>query len=311
MSSLQQATSSTILRNKMKGIILAGGRGTRLYPLTVATCKQLLPIYDKPMVYYPFSVLMHAGIQEILIISTPEDLPRFEKIFGNGSHLGLSISYEAQASPEGIAQAFILGEKFIGEDSVALVLGDNIFYGDQLPSILKRCKHIEEGAIIFGYEVKDPERYGVIEFDEQGKPKSLVEKPKNPTSSYAVTGLYFYDNDVVSIAKSLKPSPRGELEITDINAAYLKKGSLNVHLLERGFAWLDTGTHEALQQASLYVQTIQDRQGIKIACLEEIAYQMGFITHDELRLLSQQMGLSEYGLYLAKIASRVPLPAAT
>ncbi len=295
----------------MKGIILAGGRGTRLYPLTVATCKQLLPIYDKPMVYYPFSVLMHAGIQEILIISTPEDLPRFEKIFGNGSHLGLSISYEAQASPEGIAQAFILGEKFIGEDSVALVLGDNIFYGDQLPSILKRCKHIEEGAIIFGYEVKDPERYGVIEFDEQGKPKSLVEKPKNPTSSYAVTGLYFYDNDVVSIAKSLKPSPRGELEITDINAAYLKKGSLNVHLLERGFAWLDTGTHEALQQASLYVQTIQDRQGIKIACLEEIAYQMGFITHDELRLLSQQMGLSEYGLYLAKIASRVPLPAAT
>ena len=295
----------------MKGIILAGGRGTRLYPLTVATCKQLLPIYDKPMVYYPLSVLMHAGIQEILIISTPEDLPRFEKIFGNGSSLGLSISYQAQPSPEGIAQAFILGEKFIGEDSVALVLGDNIFYGDQLPSILKRCKHIEEGAIIFGYEVKDPERYGVIEFDEQGKPKSLVEKPKNPTSPYAVTGLYFYDNDVVSIAKSLKPSLRGELEITDINAAYLKKGSLRVHLLERGFAWLDTGTHEALQQASLYVQTIQDRQGIKIACLEEIAYQMGFITHDELRLLSQQMGLSEYGLYLAKIASRVPLPATT
>ena len=286
----------------MKGIILAGGRGTRLHPLTIATCKQLLPVYDKPMIYYPLSVLMYAGIQEILIISTPEDLPRFERIFGNGSSLGLSLSYQAQPQPEGIAQAFIIGEKFIGEDSVALVLGDNIFYGDQLPFILKRCKNLEEGAIIFGYEVKDPQRYGVIEFDEQGAPKNLVEKPKNPTSPYAVTGLYFYDNTVIEIAKSLKPSPRGELEITDVNAAYLARGSLHVHLLERGFAWLDTGTHEALQQASLYVQTIQDRQGIKIACLEEIAYQMGFISHKELLLLSQNMGSSEYGLYLSKIA---------
>ncbi|MFS8563385.1 MAG: glucose-1-phosphate thymidylyltransferase RfbA [Rhabdochlamydiaceae bacterium] len=295
----------------MKGIILAGGRGTRLYPLTIANCKQLLPIYDKPMVYYPLAVLMYAGIQEILIISTPEDLPRFEKIFGDGSHLGLDLSYQAQPEPEGIAQAFILGEKFIGEDSVALVLGDNIFYGDQLPSILKRCKDLEEGAIIFGYEVKDPERYGVIEFDEEGQPKNIVEKPKNPTSPYAVTGLYFYDNNVVSIAKSLIPSPRGELEITDVNADYLKRSALRVHLLERGFAWLDTGTHEALQQASLYVQTIQERQGIQIACLEEIAYQMGFITHEELHLLAKKMGKSEYGLYLTKIASRLPLPLAT
>jgi glucose-1-phosphate thymidylyltransferase len=288
----------------VKGIILAGGKGTRLYPLTIATCKQLLPVYDKPMIYYPLSVLMCAGIQDILIISTPEDLPRFEKIFGDGSQLGLSLSYQIQPKPEGIAQAFIIGETFIGEDTVALILGDNIFYGDRLPFILKRCKNLEEGAIIFGYEVKDPERYGVIEFDEQGKPKSLVEKPKNPVSPYAVTGLYFYDNDVVNIAKSLNPSHRGELEITDVNAAYLKRGSLHVHLLERGFAWLDTGTHEALQQAANYVQTIQDRQGIKIACLEEIAYQMGFITEEDLLALSQKLGASEYGHYFAKIASK-------
>ena len=288
----------------MKGIILAGGRGTRLHPLTIATCKQLLPVYDKPMIYYPLSTLMYAGIQEILIISTSEDLPRFEKIFGDGSSLGLKLSYKVQQEPRGIADAFIIGEDFIGEDSVALVLGDNIFYGDQLPFVLKRCKNLEEGAIIFGYEVKDPERYGVIEFDDSCKPKNIVEKPKNPTSPYAVTGLYFYDNDVISIAKSLKPSARGEIEITDINSTYLQRGSLHVHLLERGFAWLDTGTHEALQQASLYVQTIQERQGIKIACLEEIAYQMGFITQDDLYVLSQQMGSSEYGNYLTKIASR-------
>ena len=288
----------------MKGIILAGGKGTRLYPLTIATCKQLLPIYDKPMIYYPLSVLMYAGIQEILIISTPEDLPRFKKVFENGSSMGLTLSYKVQPQPRGIAEAFILGEDFIGEDSVALVLGDNIFYGDQLPFILKRCKHLEEGALIFGYEVKDPERYGVIEFDELGKPINIVEKPKNPISPYAVTGLYFYDNDVINIAKSLTPSARGEIEITDINSIYLKRGSLHVHLLERGFAWLDTGTPEALQQASFYVQTIQDRQGIKIACLEEIAYQMGFITHDDLYDLSQKMGPSEYGRYLTKIASK-------
>ena len=290
----------------MKGIILAGGRGTRLHPLTIATCKQLLPIYDKPMIYYPLSVLMYAGIQDILIISTPEDLPRFEKIFGDGSHLGLSLSYQSQPRPEGIAQAFILAESFIGEESVCLILGDNIFYGDQLPHILKRCKNLEEGAIIFGYEVKDPQRYGVIEFDEEGLPKSLVEKPQNPSSSYAVTGLYFYDNSVVEMSKSLTPSQRGELEITDINALYLKRGLLHVHLLERGFAWLDTGTYEALQQASLYVQTIQERQGIKIACLEEIAYRMGFITHDQLTAFSEQMGSSEYGKYLAKITSKEP-----
>ncbi len=288
----------------MKGIILAGGRGTRLHPLTIATCKQLLPVYDKPMIYYPLSVLMYAGIQEILIISTPNDLPRFERIFGDGSHLGLRLTYLPQPEPEGIAQAFIIGEKFIGEDSVALVLGDNIFYGEQLPFVLKRCKNLEEGAIIFGYEVKDPERYGVIEFDEQGRPKSLIEKPKTPPSSYAVTGLYFYDNTVVEIAKSLKPSFRGELEITDINTTYLKRGYLHVHLLERGFAWLDTGTHEALQHASLYVQTIQDRQGIKIACLEEIAYQMGFITYEKLLALTQKMGSNEYSAYLSKITSK-------
>lgn len=295
----------------MKGIILAGGRGTRLHPLTIATCKQLLPVYDKPMIYYPLSTLMYAGIQEILIISTPEDLPRFEKIFGDGSFLGLSLSYKVQQEPRGIADAFIIGDDFIGEESVALVLGDNIFYGDQLPFVLKRCKNLEEGAIIFGYEVTDPERYGVIEFDDSCKPKNIVEKPKNPISPYAVTGLYFYDNDVISIAKSLKPSARGEIEITDINLAYLQRGSLHVHLLERGFAWLDTGTHEALQQASLYVQTIQERQGIKIACLEEIAYQMGFITQDDLYKLSQQMGSSDYGNYLTKIASRSKVPLTT
>lgn len=284
----------------MKGIVLAGGRGTRLYPLTIATCKQLLPIYDKPMIYYPLSVLMYAGIKDILIISTPDDLPRFERIFGDGSHLGLRLSYLAQPEPEGIAQAFIIAEKFIGEESVALVLGDNIFYGDQLPFFLKRCKNLEEGAIIFGYEVKDPERYGVIEFDEKGRPRNLIEKPKNPPSSYAITGLYFYDNTVVEIAKSLKPSFRGELEITDVNATYLKRGYLHVHLVERGFAWLDTGTHEALQHASCYVQTIQDRQGIKIACLEEIAYQMGFITYEKLLSLVHTMGSNEYSAYLSR-----------
>lgn len=286
----------------MKGIILAGGRGTRLHPVTVGLCKQLLPIYDKPMIYYPLSVLMQAGIRDILIISTPEDLPRFERIFGDGSQFGLKFTYLPQYQPEGIAQAFLIGEKFIGEESVALVLGDNIFYGHALPEILSKCKDLESGAIIFGYEVKDPERYGVVEFDSQMKVTGIVEKPQNPASRFAVTGLYFYDNDVVSIARNLKPSNRFEYEITDVNLAYLKRGDLHLRIFERGFAWLDTGTHEALQQASSYVQTIQMRQGIKIACIEEIAYRMGFIDASRLKQFAEQYAKSEYGSYLAEIA---------
>lgn len=289
----------------MKGIILAGGRGTRLYPVTLGTCKQLLPVFDKPMIYYPLSVLMQAGIREILIISTPEDLSRFQRIFGSGAQFGLSISYAAQAEPKGIAEAFIIGADFIGEDSVALVLGDNIFYGHQLPQVLEHCKHLEKGGIIFGYEVKDPERYGVIEFNEHKQVKAIIEKPKIAPSSYAVTGLYFYDNDVIEIARTLKPSRRGELEITDVNNAYLERGDLHVRLLERGFAWLDTGTHDALQKASAYVQTIQERQGIKIACIEEIAYQMGFISFEGLQELAAQVASSEYGAYLSDICKRI------
>lgn len=286
----------------VKGIILAGGRGTRLHPVTIGLCKQLLPIYDKPMIYYPLSVLMQAGIRDILIISTPEDLPRFERIFGDGSQYGLKFSYLAQHSPEGIAQAFIIGEEFIGEDNVALVLGDNIFYGHALPEILSTCKDLEHGAIVFGYEVKDPERYGVVEFDEHKKITAIVEKPQNPASRYAVTGLYFYDNDVISIARSLKPSNRLEYEITDVNMAYLKRGDLHLRIFERGFAWLDTGTHEALQQASSYVQTIQMRQGIKIACIEEIAYRMGFIDSSRLKQFAEKYAKSEYGSYLSELA---------
>jgi glucose-1-phosphate thymidylyltransferase len=282
----------------VKGIILAGGLGTRLYPVTLGTCKQLLPVYDKPMIYYPLSVLMLAGIREILIISTEIDLPRFQQLFGDGSHLGLSFSYAVQPRPEGIAQAFLVGRSFIDDDSVALILGDNIFYGHHLPELMDSCNNLEKGALIFGYEVKDPERYGVVEFDENRKVKAIIEKPQFPPSRYAVTGLYFYDNDVVEVARSLKPSARGELEITDVNNVYLEQGSLQLRLLERGFAWLDTGTHDALQKASAYVQTIQERQGIKIACIEEIAYQKGFIDQEQFSKLAHALSKSDYGAHL-------------
>jgi glucose-1-phosphate thymidylyltransferase len=285
----------------MKGIILAGGRGTRLHPVTLGLCKQLLPVYDKPMIYYPLSVLMMAGIRDILIISTPDDLPRFQRIFGDGSQLGLQFSYLPQPRPEGIAQAFLIGEEFIGEESVGLVLGDNIFYGHALPDILTTCCDLEKGAMIFGYEVKDPERYGVVAFDSEMKVTSIVEKPIHPASRYAVTGLYFYDNDVVEIARHLKPSDRAEYEITDVNMVYLQRGDLCIKILDRGFAWLDTGTPEALQQASNYVQTIQMRQGIKIGCIEEIAYRMGFIDAMRLKEFAEQYAKSEYGAYLAEL----------
>lgn len=286
----------------MKGIVLAGGRGSRLHPITLGICKQLLPIYDKPMIYYPLSVLMQAGIQDILIISTPEDLPRFRRFFGDGSRLGLRLEYLPQEHPSGIAQAFVIGASFIGEDSVALVLGDNIFHGQALPQILSSCRHLEKGAIIFGYEVKDPERYGVVSFNANGHVLGIEEKPARPASSVAVTGLYFYDNDVVSIARQLKPSARCEYEITDVNLAYLERGDLHLRLLDRGFAWLDTGTPDALLQASAYVQTIQSRQGIKVACLEEIAYQMGFIDDKQLKTLAAEYGQSEYATYLSLIS---------
>jgi glucose-1-phosphate thymidylyltransferase len=288
----------------MKGIILAGGQGTRLYPLTLTVCKQLLPIYDKPMIYYPLSVLMMAGIQQILIISTPEDLPRFRNLFGNGSYLGLQISYASQEKPEGIAQAFTIGEEFIAEDTVALILGDNIFYGHNLPSLVSSCRHLEKGAVIFGYEVKDPKRYGVVEFDASGKVIDIVEKPQFPKSHFAVTGLYFYDNNVIEIVRKLKPSHRLEYEITDVNRAYLEKGDLHLRLLDRGFAWLDTGTHSALQQASQYVQTIQERQGISIGCLEEIAYKMGFMTSEMLEKRVAMLSKSDYGQYLKQVLER-------
>ncbi len=293
----------------MKGIILAGGKGTRLYPVTLGTCKQLLPVFDKPMIYYPLSVLMQIGIREILIISTPEDLPRFQALFQNGSHLGLSIYYQKQPAPQGIAQAFTLGAEFIGKDSVALILGDNIFYSHDLTEILKPYTQLEEGAVIFGYQVKDPERYGVFAFDHKKKVKEIIEKSDTPPSSYAVTGLYFYDNEVINIAQSLTPSKRGEYEITDVNTVYLKNKKLRVHFFNRGFSWLDTGTHDALQKASLYVQTLQERQGIKIACLEEIAYEQGFISLDELNNLATSALVSDYGLYLKEICdAHVTIP---
>ncbi|MBS0621294.1 MAG: glucose-1-phosphate thymidylyltransferase RfbA [Verrucomicrobia bacterium] len=282
----------------MKGIILAGGKGTRLYPVTVSVCKQLLPVYDKPMIYYPLSVLMMAGIREILLISTAEDLPRFKQLLGDGSEYGIQLSYAIQEKPEGIAQAFLIAEDFIQDDTVALILGDNIFYGHDLPSLISPCRHLEKGAIIFGYEVKDPERYGVVVLDEQGKVIDIEEKPLFPKSRYAVTGLYFYDNDVIEIARHLTPSARGEYEITDINRAYLERGDLHLRILERGFAWLDTGTHEALQQASSYVKTIQERQGMQIACLEEVAYQMGYISKEQLHLRAERLATSTYGQYL-------------
>ncbi len=291
----------------MKGIILAGGKGTRLHPVTLGVCKQLLPVYDKPMIYYPLSVLMMAGIREILIISTPSDQSRFEQLLGDGSHLGLKLVFASQAKPEGIAQAFLIGEEFIGEDSVALVLGDNIFYGHQLSSLVSSCCNLEKGAIIFGYEVKDPERYGVVEFDENGNVVDIVEKPQSPKSRFAVTGLYFYDNDVIEIARRLKLSHRQEYEITDVNRAYLVRGDLHLRLLDRGFAWLDTGTHEALAQASQYVQTIQERQGIRIACIEEIAYRMGFISRSQLEQLADMLSKSDYGSYLKQMLERESL----
>lgn len=285
----------------MKGIILAGGSGTRLYPLTLGTSKQLLPIYDKPMIYYPLSILLLAGIRDILIISTPQDLPRFQVLLGDGSALGVNFSYCVQPKPEGLAQAFILGKEFIGQGSVCLVLGDNILYGGGLAKVLQRCVQLKDGGIIFGYQVKDPRRYGVVEFDAQGKVMSIEEKPQAPKSQYAVPGIYFYDNQVIEIAKHLQPSPRGELEITDINLAYLQMQNLQVELLGRGYAWLDAGTHESLQQAGNFVQAIQDRQGFKIACIEEIAFRNKFISSTQLEALAQKYLKNDYGQYLQSI----------
>lgn len=291
----------------MKGIILAGGSGTRLYPITKGVSKQLVPIYDKPMVYYPISVLMLAGITEILIISTPHDLPQFKSLLGNGSELGLAFSYKEQPSPDGLAQAFILGEKFIGNDDVCLVLGDNIFHGHDFTKLLNQSvNNVQENsnASIFGYYVKDPERYGVAEFDDNGNVLSLEEKPESPKSHYAVVGLYFYPNSVVNIAKSVKPSARGELEITSINQVYLEQKQLKVEIMGRGYAWLDTGTHESLMEASSFIQTIENRQGLKVACLEEIAFEMGYINKDQLLQLAQPLSKNQYGEYLTKIANR-------
>lgn len=286
----------------MKGIVLAGGSGTRLYPITRGVSKQLLPIYDKPMVYYPISVLMLAGIRDILLISTPEDIGGFQRLLGDGSSFGINLSYAIQPSPDGLAQAFIIGADFIGQDSVCLVLGDNIFYGQGFSPMLKEAAARKQGATVFGYQVKDPERFGVVEFDAQHRAISIEEKPAKPKSNFAVTGLYFYDNDVVEIAKNVKPSERGELEITAVNQHYLERGDLHVELLGRGFAWLDTGTHESLLEAAHFVETIEKRQGYKIACLEEIAYHNGWLSREDIRRLGQPLSKNSYGQYLLSLA---------
>jgi glucose-1-phosphate thymidylyltransferase len=286
----------------MKGIILAGGSGTRLYPLTKSISKQIIPIYDKPMIYYPLSILMLSGIREILIISTPQDLHLFEDLLGDGSRFGLSLSYEVQPAPEGLAQAFLIGEKFIGNDNVCLILGDNIYYGHGFATTIQEAARLDNGALVFGYYVNDPERYGVVEFDDAGKVLSIEEKPKAPKSNYAVTGLYYYGSDVVDKAKTLKPSARGELEITDLNKLYLQEDKLNVKLMGRGMAWLDTGTHESLLQASNFIATIERRQGLKISCIEEIAYKMGYIDKNQLISLAEPLAKNQYGQYLLRIA---------
>ncbi len=290
-----------VAKGNRKGIILAGGAGTRLHPITKAVSKQLLPVYDKPMIYYPLSVLMLAGMRDILVISTPEDLPKFRVLLGDGAQWGLKFSYAEQSRPEGLAQAFIIGREFIGDGGVCLILGDNIFYGHDFQSVLRRATETQEGGLVFGYWVSDPERYGVVEFDASGKVLNIEEKPPRPRSNYAVPGLYFYDNDVVGIAASLKPSARGELEITDVNGEYLRRGRLRVQLLGRGFAWLDTGTHESLLEAGTFIQTIEKRQGLKIACVEEVAYRLGYIDAERMKDLAARMKNNQYGRYLERI----------